>query len=70
MKKTRKGINEIISIRPNSSPKLINQIKHNNILIDDPKLISDTFNDLFINVSTNTDKSIPFAFASPTSYLV
>ena len=69
MKKTWKGINEIISLRPNSSPKLINQIKHNNILIDDPKLISDTFNNFFINVGTNTDKSIPIAFASPISYL-
>ena len=69
MKKTWKGINEIISLRPNSSRKLINQIKHNNILIDDPKLISDTFNNFFINVGTNTDKSIPIAFASPISYL-
>ena len=24
---------------------------------------------IFINVGTNTDKSIPFGFASPTSYL-
>ena len=69
MKKTWKGINEIISIQPKSSPNLVNQINHNNILIDDPKLISDTFNDFFINVGTNTDKSIPFAFKSPTSYL-
>ena len=69
MKKTWKGINEIISLRPNSSRKLINQIKHNNILIDDPKLSSDTFNNFFINVGTNTDKSIPIAFASPISYL-
>ena len=69
MKKTWKGINEIISIRSKSSPNLVNQINHNNILIDDPKLISDTFNDFFINVGTNTDKSIPFAFKSPTSYL-
>ena len=64
MKKTWKGINEIISVRLKSSPKLINQIKHNIILIDDPKLISDTFNDFVINVGTNTDKSIPYAFAS------
>ena len=69
MTKTWKGINEITSIRPNSPLKLINQINHNNILIDDPKLISNTFNDFFINVGTNTDKSIPFAFESPTSYL-
>ena len=68
MKKTWKGINEIIFIRPNLSPKLINQIKHLNTLIDDPKLISDTFNDFFINVGTNTDKSVPFAFASPTLF--
>ena len=39
MKKTWKGINKIISIRPKSSPNLVNQINHNNILI------SDTFND-------------------------
>ena len=42
------------------------QSNNNNTLIDDPKLIDDTF---FINVGTNTDKSIPFAFVSPTSYL-
>ena len=69
MTKTWEGINEIIPIRPNSSLKLINQINHNNILIDDPELISNTFNDFFINVGTNTDKSIPFAFVSPASYL-
>ena len=69
MKKTWKGINEIISIQPKSSPNLVNQINHNNILIDDSKLISDTFNDFFTNVGTNTDKSIPLAFKSPTSYL-
>ena len=69
MKKTWKGINEIITTRANSTPKLINQIIHKNILIDDPKLISDTFNDFFVNVGTSTAKSIPFAFASPRSYL-
>ena len=69
MKKTWKGINEIITTRANSTPKLINQIIHKNILIDDPKLISDTFNDFFVNVGTNTAKSVPFAFASPRSYL-
>ena len=66
--KTWKGINEIISRRPNSSPKLLSHI-HNNILIDDPKLISDTFNVFFRNVGTNTDKSTPFAFSFPTSSL-
>ncbi len=68
MKKTWHGIKEIVKTK-NSLSTRINQLKVNNVFIDDPKLIANTFNNFFVNVGPNTDGEIPKSFISPTSYL-
>jgi len=69
MKKTWKGINELISSRA-KSPVNISQIKSDDeILINDPSKIANSFNDFFVNVGTNLDKIIPKTPISPLSYL-
>ena len=66
MKKTWKGINELI--RQNSKLSSVNQIMHNNMLINEPKQIAGTFNN-FANVGPEVDKSIPKTPISPLSFL-
>ena len=67
MKKTWKGINELINTR--SSLNNINQLNLNNNIITDPKLIANSINDFFVNVGPNTDKSIPITPISPMAFL-
>ena len=56
MKKTWKGINELISSRV-KSPVNISQIQNDeDTLVNDPNNISNSFNDFFVNVGTNLDK--------------
>ena len=38
-------------------------------LADDPKLVSETFNNFFVNVGRNLGKKIPSGLISPNSYL-
>ena len=64
MNKTWKGIKELVNTKSNLSTN-ITQRKANNTIIDDPKLISDTFNNFFVNAGPNTDKTIPNCFKSP-----
>ena len=66
--KTWKGIKELVNTKNNLSTN-ITQLKSNNLIIDDPKLISDTFNNFFVNVGPNTDNTIPKCFKPPMSYL-
>ena len=48
----------------------VTQLYHKNSYIDDPKLVSETFNNFFVNVGSNLEKKIPLlTFISPTSYL-
>jgi len=69
MKKTWKGINELISSRA-KTPVNISQIKtDDDTLINDPNKISNSFNDFFVNVGSNLDKKIPKTPISPLSYL-
>ena len=67
MKKTWKGINELMSSRKKSSN--ITQIEHNKELITDSKKIVDTFNNFFANVGPEVDKTIPKTPISPLSFL-
>ena len=67
MKKTWKGINELI--RSNSNKTYINQIQYNETVITDKKQIVNTFNDFFINVGPTTDREIPKTPISPLSFL-
>ena len=66
MKKIWKGVNEIIT---KSGSYKVTQLYHKNSYIDDPKLVSETFNNFFVNVGSNLEKKIPLTFISPTSYL-
>ena len=67
MKKTWKGINELI--RSSNKSSTINQIHHNNTTINDPTLMSNTYNNFFANVGPEVDKSIPKTPISPLSFL-
>ena len=67
MKKTWKGINELISSKNKSTT--INQIEHNKTLITDSQKITDTFNDFFANVGPEVDKDIPKTPISPLKFL-
>ena len=58
MRKIWKGVNEIVTSK--NSTCNVNHLRHNQF-IDDPKIISETFNNFFVNVGTT--------FISPTSYL-
>ena len=68
MKKTWKGIRCIVNTKKTN---LMNtsQIISNNKLIDNPKEISNTFNNFFINIGSNTEKTIPKSGKCPTAYL-
>ena len=68
MKKTWKGINELINTK-NKSHINISQLNHNNSPINDPNEIANTFNNFFTNVGPNLDKEIPKTPISPLSYL-
>ena len=65
MKKTWKGINELMSSGKKSSN--VTQIMHNNELLSDSKRIADTFNKFFVNVGPEVDKTIPKTPISPNS---
>ena len=67
MKKTWKGINELI--RPSNKFSTVNQIMHNKTLINESKQIAETFNNFFANVGPEVDKSIPKTPISPLSFL-
>ena len=58
MTKTWKGIKELVNTNNNLSTN-VTQLKANNSIIDDPQLISDTFNNFVANVGPNTNNTIP-----------
>ena len=45
------------------------QIISNNKLIDNPKEVTNTFNNFFTNIGPNTEKTIPKSGKCPTIYL-
>ena len=57
-KKVWEGIRSIINIK-NSKKTLINQLKINDRIIDQPKEIAETVNNFFVEIGTNTEKNIP-----------
>ena len=69
MKKSWKGIREIVDTNSKTGTN-ISQLKCNDEIIDDPKLISQTFVNYFTNVGPNLDKEIPVTQnISPLTYL-
>lgn len=67
IKKVWQGINELI--RNKKSENRINQINSNNSIINDPKAISNSLNDFFVNVGPTTDREIPRSPQSPLSFM-
>ena len=57
MKKIWKGVNEIIT---KSGSYKVTHLYHKNSYIDDPNLVSETFNNFFVNVGSNLEKKIPY----------
>ena len=58
IKKTWSGIRDIVNIK-NSTTHKISQINVNGVVIDNPKEISNNFNDFFVQVGPNTEANIP-----------
>ena len=67
MKKTWKGINELINSR--NSDLHINHLTINNKIITNPEHIANAMNDFFVNVGSTTEKTIPRSPQSPLSFL-
>ena len=69
MKKTWKGIKELINTS-NKQPTKIDELKTNdNNIVNDNLLLANTFNNFFVNVGSEVNKSIPNTNVSPSSYL-
>ena len=68
MKKTWKGIREIVNTKITASSN-ISQLNYNNTIIEDKKEISNTINNFFVNVGPETDKNIPKINVNPLVYL-
>ena len=67
MKKTWKGIKDLVNIK-NVVCSNSFTLKDGSKIIDDPKEISNSFNNFFANVGPSTYKSIPKSVRSPTYY--
>ena len=68
MKKTWKGIKELINTSNKQRIK-INELKTNNKIINDNPTLANTFNNFFVNVGSEVNKVIPNTNVPPTSYL-
>ena len=66
MKKTWKGIRQLVNIK-NPSISNITQINLHGTNVTDPKQIANAFNNFFVNVGPNTGKSIPTSFKKPNN---
>ena len=69
IKKIWSGIQEIVNIRNNFSPK-ITQLNINGKIIDNPKVVANHLNNFFFNVGPQTESSIPISEnISPQKFL-
>ena len=68
-KKLWEGIKSIINTK-NTQHSNVTQLNVNNEVIDNPKEIVEAFNDFFVNVGPNTEKSVPInPMIKPDKYL-
>ena len=58
IKKTWEGIRSIVNIKNSVNPKIA-QLKINDRVIDNPKLVVNEINNFFVNVGPNTEKDVP-----------
>ncbi len=68
MKKTWKGIKELINTS-NKNPTKIDELKVNNNIINENLQLADTFNNFFVSVGSEINKTIPNTNVSPAAYL-
>ena len=68
-KKTWSGIKEIITLKPKTSNTIPQKIIHNNLTIEDPKLVASAFNNYFSNAGKNLANRIPASNSSPEDFL-
>ena len=66
MKKTWKGIRQIVNIK-NPSISNTTQINLNGTNLTDPTQIANAFNNIFVNAGPNTGRSIPISFKKPAT---
>ena len=59
-----------MNIKNKSKLSLISQLKYDGICVNDPPKIGNIFNNNFVNVGPNIDKTIPRTKKSPLDYLV
>ena len=69
IKKTWEGIRKIVNVKKQSTFS-ISQLNINGKIIDDPQAIANSFNNFFVNVGPETDRSIPTVpNISPSKFL-
>ena len=57
----RSGIRSIVNIRNKSKLSLISQLKYDGTCVNDPQKLGNIFNNYFVNIGPNIDKTIPQA---------
>ena len=69
MKMLWSGIRSIVNVKTKEQLTQISHLLENDNHTDDPTKMANIFNDYFVNVASNIDKSIPRTRKSPTNSL-
>ena len=69
MKMLWKGIRSIVNVKVKTQLSNISHLLDNGTGVNDPVKMANLFDKYFINVGSNTDKTIPRTKKSPTYYL-
>ena len=70
MKMLWSGIRSIVNVKTKSQRSQILHLLENGKQVDDPVKMANMFNNYFVNVGGNIDKSIPRTRKSPMDYLL
>ena len=70
MKMLWSGIRSFVNVKTKSQLSQISHLLENGKRVDDPVKIANMFNNYFVNVGGNIDKSIPRTRKSPMDYLL
>ena len=63
------SIRSVVNMKTKKQLTQISYLLENGKRIDDPTKIANVFNNYFVNVASNLEKSIPRTRKSPTDYL-
>ena len=69
MKMLWSGIKSIVNVKSKTQLSGISHLTNKGMHVDDPVKIADIFNQYFVNVGSNLDKTIPRTRKSPIDYL-